>query len=645
MRWSSVSGVNRAVAGAAAVVVVLVAGLGTGAEAQESPAGDPTQELADRYAPIVMVKAQDGPCDETGEPYGPASVEIVLDNPDVVLRQLGPDDPVVQLAPGAADLFGRGEGFHLEFPGSALDPGCIYETDYRRYTEDHPPTVYAHVVQQQGVDDQLAVQYWIYWYYNDWNNKHESDWEMVQVLFDASTVEEALATDPASVGYAQHEGGERADWEASKLQREGSRPVVFSSAGSHASYYSSALYLGRRGSEGFGCDNTDGPSDRIDPEVVVLPDAVDDADDPLAWLAFEGRWGERQSGPFNGPTGPAAKDRWLEPVDWHDDLRSSSVIIPGGDSIASEVVHGFCGLVEWGSGTLIQFTTSPARVIISLLLIGVVARWLIRRTDWSRVAATPLIRRRRAGQLLRAAIGVYRGSAAALLVFGLVFLPAAILVGLLGQLVSVVPVINDLLGLAGRSSGTSLALAVLIGSLPTIAAYTAVSAMAADHLQRLTDGEDPAAAHSLRAAWDRRRPLVGGFVRAFAIVYVLLVTIIGIPWAIRQLVRYQLVPQAVMLDGCDGKGALARSSELVAGRWWHTALLVSLFNGVVALSGMVFGLLLLVIVSGLPMWLFSGLVTLIYALVVPLASVALGLLYGDAVAEREGATEEAMTPV
>ena len=40
---------------------------------------------------------------------------------------------------------------------------------------------------------------------------------------------------------------------------------------------------------------------------IVLPDSVDDPDDPLAWLAFNGRWGERQTGSFNGPTGPATK--------------------------------------------------------------------------------------------------------------------------------------------------------------------------------------------------------------------------------------------------------------------------------------------------------------------------------------------------
>ena len=69
------------------------------------------------------------------------------------------------------------------------------------------------------------------------------------------------------MGYARHEGGERTGWEDAELARDGLRPVVYSSAGSHASHYGSELYLGRGQSTGFGCDNTDGPSEQIDPEV------------------------------------------------------------------------------------------------------------------------------------------------------------------------------------------------------------------------------------------------------------------------------------------------------------------------------------------------------------------------------------------
>ena len=618
------------------IVTLVVSWLSTGAGADDLGRDDPAgaQELADKYAPVMMVKSQEQACDPDGEPYGPTAIDIVLDNPEVLLRQLGTGNPVVMRGPGAGDLFRLGEGMYLDFPGGALQPGCIYETDFNRYSEDLPAVVYAHIVQQEDRPNLLAVQYWFYWYYNDWNNKHESDWEGIQVLFEASSIAEALEGEPVSVGYAQHEGGERADWDASKLERDGSRPLVYSSAGSHASYYGSALYMGRSGSEGFGCDNTDGPSDRLDPVVVVLPDSVDDPADDLAWLAFEGRWGERQSGPFNGPTGPAAKERWLEPITWHDDLRPASVVIPAGDSDGLGVISAFCEVVEWGSGTLIQLTTSPIRLLFTALLGFVLARWLVRRTVWSRVALLPLVRRRRAGEIIRAATSAYRRGAREMLAFGLVYIPTAFIVGLLGALFAVLPLIRDVLDLAPESKGANLVLAAFAGSFASLAGYVAVNAMVAIHLERRASADGWSAVDSAKHAWRRRHALTSGLVRSFAVVSVLLFSFVGIPWGIRQLVRYQFMPQAVMVDGLEGKEAMARSSDLVRGRWIHTAVMITVFNALLAFSSLAFGLIVLVVFTSLPLWLFSATTTLIYGVFTPLTATAQTLLYGDTVAEQ-----------
>ena len=136
--------------------------------------------------------------------------------------------------------------------------------------------------------------------------------------------------------------------------------------------------MGRSASEGFGCDNTDGPSTRVDPEVVVLPDEVTDPADSLGWLMFEGRWGERQAGVNNGPTGPYDKARWSAPVDWHDGLRDSSFVVPIGDSFAAELTGAFCGVVEWGAVKFIEFQSSPTKILISLAVL--VSPRRVRRT-------------------------------------------------------------------------------------------------------------------------------------------------------------------------------------------------------------------------------------------------------------------------
>ena len=89
-------------------------------QAQDTAASDAARELAERHAPIVMLKEQSGPCDTEGEAFAPTSVDLVLGNDDVLLRQAGTGDPVVRRAPTASDLFGRGDGFFLDFNGLSV---------------------------------------------------------------------------------------------------------------------------------------------------------------------------------------------------------------------------------------------------------------------------------------------------------------------------------------------------------------------------------------------------------------------------------------------------------------------------------------------------------------------------------------------
>ncbi len=587
------------------------------AHAQDGSTSDAARELAERHAPVVVLKEQSGPCDSDGEAFAPTSVDIVLDNDDVLLRQAGTGDPVVRRAPTASDLFGRGDGFFLDFNGLALAPGCVYERDFDVYAAGTEPAVYAHVVQQADEPDFVAVQYWLYWYYNDWNNTHESDWEFIQVLFEASSVDEALASEPVAVGYAQHEGGERADWDDDKLEREGARPVVYSSAGSHASYFDSAVYLGRSGSEGFGCDTTIGPSVRTNPEVILLPSAVDDADDEFAWLAFTGRWGERQRGPFNGPTGPNTKPQWDAPVDWHQELRAASVAIPGSDDGSTTILDTFCKVVDFGSDQFRKAQESPETTIAVLFVAALAMRFFVRRTVWSSVPAVPLRRRRSTGQMIRGAFASYWTSRGAIGGVAILYLPAAIVVGVVAASTN----FNT-----GQAVSGALTAIMLVIAVAAITAFWHLAGNARD--QPFLD-----AVHLVR----RRVPaLAATMLRATVIVGALAITIVGIPWSIRQAVRYQFAVPIAVTEDLRGADALARSTELVRGRWWATAAMLSLFAGLAFVVNNGLQLLLLIVLgSAVPLWLYLAITFVATGLVVPLVATPSILLYGDAAAEFE----------
>ena len=166
----------------------------------EPPDSDPTA-LLEKFVPVVAEREHDEACSEEGDPYRPLSVDNVLGRDDVVLR----DDKGVEVkrAPTAADLAAAGEEWALDLPGDALSPGCTYEQWEASFGAD--PVVYGRVVRDRG---KVIAQYWMYYVYNDWNDRHESDWEMIQLVFDAPTVAEAMAKGPALYAYAQHEGSQ-----------------------------------------------------------------------------------------------------------------------------------------------------------------------------------------------------------------------------------------------------------------------------------------------------------------------------------------------------------------------------------------------------------------------------------------------------
>ena len=126
----------RGALGVASLAALLVPAAALGADR----AG---QQLAEKYAPVVGLKQHES-CAETGEPYRPVPVETVLGQPDIVL--LGPDGTSVKSAPTAADLYGKGDGYWLDFPGDPLHAGCSYEEWFNRIAAGKATTTYAHIV-------------------------------------------------------------------------------------------------------------------------------------------------------------------------------------------------------------------------------------------------------------------------------------------------------------------------------------------------------------------------------------------------------------------------------------------------------------------------------------------------------------------
>jgi RsiW-degrading membrane proteinase PrsW (M82 family) len=282
-----------------------------------SPLDD--QALVNQFAPALYF--------HPAELFRPQSVDVLIDI--ARLRQIKPTwlDVNILNEVSLADL--------LEYKSVdyALDAwlGDEGTSDYKNYTAHQeyyqnvlspaaggPPIVtYAHVVRgQEG--QRTVIQYWLFYYYNDWFNKHEGDWEMVQVVLNESDKPEWLIL-------SQHHGGTRRKWRNVQIE-EGSHPAVFVALGSHANYfcadeiYPNGTTVGAAQVEVL--DKT-GSSGRVIPDVILIPDREQIQVDPISWaglewLSFEGHWGEpAPQGDFGGPLGPADKgNMWEQPYQW-----------------------------------------------------------------------------------------------------------------------------------------------------------------------------------------------------------------------------------------------------------------------------------------------------------------------------------------
>ena len=592
--------------------------------------------LAERYAPVVrLVDGREG-CGALY--YVPIDVNRLFAQPTVALR--GPwGDDLVQIGPTAKDL-GRGlYGYHLDFPGDALRPGCDYLNWQEYLGAQRTPTAYAHVATDPSYPGELALQYWFFYVYNDWNNLHEGDWEMVQLVFDAPTAEAALQQAPVEIGYSQHEGAERASWDDSKLERvDGTHPVVHPADGSHANFYGEALYLGSSAQEGVGCDDTRGPTVDVRPTVVTIPSDATAARSSYPWIGFDGRWGELHPSFFNGPTGPNLKEQWTHPISWAQDWRSRSYTVPGASAFGPNATDFFCTAIGRGSRSLVQLIAHPAAFTLVLGGLVILVLFLLSRTSWRPTAPLRLARRRSWGQTLAASGRMYLARWPLFVGLGVLFVPISLLISLLQWLLLHT---TSVLGveIGHGSSGVAGFVALALGTTFTLLGLGLVQAATARALVELDAGRRLGPLRAYRLSLRRTSRLFGALLIAVVVVSFLGSSLYLLPVAIWLAGRWAIVIPVVELEDLGSLAALRRSRRLVRGHWLKVASLVVAGGGLVLVLGPLVGALLILGTTA-PFWLVNVVAGAIYAVAMPFVALTTAYLYFDCRVRDALRTEE-----
>ena len=158
--------------------------------------------------------------------------------------------------------------------------------------------------------------------------------------------------------------------------------------------------------------------------------------------------------------------------------------------------------------------------------------------------------------------------------------------GGLARIVAPAVLVNVAVGLLAYAVEDDEALSgvLLVAALPVqLVAFQLVSAAAVAGLNSRDQGGEIDSGAALDSAQERFGDVVGASLRATGIVVLLSLTLIGIPWAIKRLVKWAFIIQSIIVDGQEGEPSLAYSESMVEERWWIT------FGRLVA-SGLVVGL-------------------------------------------------------
>jgi len=229
---------------------------------------------------------------------------------------------------------------------------------------------------------------------------------------------------------------------------------------------------------------------------------------------------------------------------------------------------------------------------------------------------TPLRQRRELGQIVETAFALYTRNFSVLVRIAAVVVPLGVAMGIFQTSITNDAVALGVVGVIGVCQvGVNL-----LASAALLSAFADIEA-----------GRPPDFARAYDAAFERFWVLLAAVLRVTFHLLLLVLTIVGIPWAVQRAVRWVFVAQAVVLDGAPAKDSLSRSAEAVAGSWWRTLgiwLLVSIAAALpVALVSGAFALA--------PVAVASTVNAAVDALALPFVVLALTLLYFDLQARKE----------
>ncbi len=278
--------------------------------------------LLQKYAPIL--------CMHPNERFYPTNVKVMLENSKLCTEKwLGLGIKEVKKIPTLRLLMKKennDEHYNLQLTGKAKD--LLQDTNHWKTKI----TVYGRKVVDEYVGN-TVLQYWFFYIYNDWQNKHEGDWEMIQINLDKNDK-------PKYIVYSIHHGGNRLEWDdkmVSKDDKKPEHPLIYVTLGGHGCWNEPGDHRWYQGKHVcfLDCVDETGNGDSLYPNIEPFTskkDLIYELKDisnlkENDWIYWNGYWGKQEMGlGKSGPPSPPYIDyieekrnsirRWEFPFLW-----------------------------------------------------------------------------------------------------------------------------------------------------------------------------------------------------------------------------------------------------------------------------------------------------------------------------------------
>jgi hypothetical protein len=286
-------------------------------------------------------------------------------------------------------------------------------------------------------------------------------------------------------------------------------------------------------------------------------------------------------------------------------------VVPGSKTLGPTMTDAFCGLTEAGSKALIYTAVYPwIGIPIAALAAG---------------ALMVLFRRSRG--LFHEAMRVYWRHWKVFAGIGLVAIPIGIVFNLLQAFLIGRWPLEYLVEWLDSTAGARLTAVAAIGGIQQLAMLLIIAPAVVQAVLDDTRGRHASVMRSYRLAAMRALPIAGATAIVLVLAGVPALLLIGLPIAIWLVVRWQFYVQSlVYLPERTSAGALRESAELVRNRWWRTLGTVLIFDLLATIPGIVVGFGLLT-VGGTAVSFANAISSVLYALTIPLAVIAVTLMY------------------